>query len=856
MRRSGFISKAACCGYRPSKFASYKGRQRTHLIARLVRERNVARFIVAPSGYGKTSLAIDYAETMFAWIHVFWINGSSPCFIRDLDNGIIAAGCLEADDNARLVVIDDLPQLDAERTQLLSDEIDSLIAHNCEVFVICTPSCDLLGSLQKDRLRLGAADLLMTDEEIDATRSDEERLRCSAALVPSSRRVPALAWGTDSNAAAAFVSSNFDEGFPADLLLIACSAYVLQQGTFADLSAISPIDPGRLEDIFDDYPHLGFDVGAGRFEAPPVDSEVLARAIRRLLDTMLTRSRFESKNELIWAWAGILLDSGSNASRACDIVRVLCPAPQRASWLVAHAHQLVRCCGFNAIVGLVQTLKGAKYESREFIRALEALCRRLLGDEEAALQCAKRCAFDVETPRDARIISLLVVVRVAVGELQARASSALLQWAESAPDETDAAFGWQDALAVAWAAKASGIDALAGEWQKLKDAGVDDDLLCQVASWLFGLAGDMQREGSSFDTGPLGKVEGFVRTCMAEDDAISTNFFIASAGLALEEAHTKGMVYAYGPMEAVHLYELRQVEVSRLAQVREYERSQRSRQVQQTAWPSMARAYTLGRAPLASAVQPAIPTLELRVFGRLDVAIGGVPIDLGSIGRRQTRILLVLLAANRGRDLSRESVAQSMWPAREPAVARKNFYTVWSQLRRGLSLPDGSCPYLVRHQYGCRLDERYVRSDIARFDDICRELLFGKPDFDEWIELYTEIERDFSGELLPIEEKSPLIIAVRESRRKRMVDALIAGSLRLIEVGNPQWAIWFARSAINREVTREDAYVALMRAQVAYDQRTAAMQTYFECRRMLAEELGIDPSPETNALYNDLLGEL
>jgi DNA-binding SARP family transcriptional activator len=44
-----------------------------------------------------------------------------------------------------------------------------------------------------------------------------------------------------------------------------------------------------------------------------------------------------------------------------------------------------------------------------------------------------------------------------------------------------------------------------------------------------------------------------------------------------------------------------------------------------------------------------------------------------------------------------------------------------------------------------------------------------------------------------------------------------------------------------------------MRAQIAYGQRTAAMMTYHVCRRVLAEELGIDPSPETTALYESLL---
>ena len=71
---SGFVSQSACRGRRPSQFAGYSGYQRQELITRLLKERTVARFVVAPCGYGKTWLAIDYAETVFAWTHTFFVN--------------------------------------------------------------------------------------------------------------------------------------------------------------------------------------------------------------------------------------------------------------------------------------------------------------------------------------------------------------------------------------------------------------------------------------------------------------------------------------------------------------------------------------------------------------------------------------------------------------------------------------------------------------------------------------------------------------------------------------------------------------------------------------------------------------
>ena len=106
---------------------------------------------------------------------------------------------------------------------------------------------------------------------------------------------------------------------------------------------------------------------------------------------------------------------------------------------------------------------------------------------------------------------------------------------------------------------------------------------------------------------------------------------------------------------------------------------------------------------------------------------------------------------------------------------------------------------------------------------------------------------------MPAETKNALIVQARNDYRTRLVDALVAATESVVEADIPQWGVWFARAAIERDDTREDAYVALMRAQIAGNQRTAAMSTYLKCRRILSEKLGIDPSPETTALYESLL---
>ncbi len=854
MRTTGFISKAACRGYRPNRFASHKGKSRSHLIARLAKERSIARFIVAPAGYGKTSLAVDYAETMFSWTHVFWINAKSPCFIRDLDEGCIASGCLEADSEAKLVVFDDVPQLDTMRLQRMSKEIDSLLARGCEVIVSCVPSCDLLGSLQIDRMRIGASDLLLTDEELDAIRSEEERMRIAAPYVPPAHRVPVLSWNPSPESTIAFVAANLGEDLPSDLLLAAFCIFALQQGALSDLSGIGPIDLQIASESFVDYPHFGIDADTGTFEAPLVDIEHLARAAKGKVDGLVARSLFDTRDALVRALADMLLARGFSADRACDVVRELCSMRPRIAWLAGNARELVRCGCFHAIHRAVLSLKSGRYDSKERVLALDAVCCRMLGDKDAAIRCAKRCSFESASPPDARVVGLLVLALHAQGHLRESALVALRVLEETARANGRSPLAWHEALAVAWGARQEGADKLGDTWAMLRQTGVDDDALCLVASWYFSLVGQLWSDELSFDGRPLEEAQRYVRARLTDGETLPIDFFVTSAGLSMEEAHAKGMPYFDGPLEAGVLLGLRRVEMAMLMQRRAFEQGQREDRVRRSELMPDGPLYGGANVNQQIVEQHAVPLLELKMVGRLDVSIGGVPVDPKKIGRKQARVLLLVLAANQGRDVSRDATAQAMWPTRSLENARKNFYTTWSQLRHALVLPDGTCPYLVKHQYGCRLDERYVKSDLARLDDICRELLFGRIDFDEWYEIYTEIDRDFTGDLLPVEENSAVVTKIRGEYRGRLTDALVAATLRLIEAGNPQRGIWFAREAIKRESVREDAHVALMRAQIAHGQRTAAMMTYLNCRRILADELGIDPSPETTALYESLLG--
>ena len=64
----------------------------------------------------------------------------------------------------------------------------------------------------------------------------------------------------------------------------------------------------------------------------------------------------------------------------------------------------------------------------------------------------------------------------------------------------------------------------------------------------------------------------------------------------------------------------------------------------------------------------------------------------------------------------------------------------------------------------------------------------------------------------------------------------------------------YARRQVELEPWRESAHRQWMRALALSGQRSAALAQYEACRRILAEELGVEPEAETTALYERIRG--
>jgi DNA-binding SARP family transcriptional activator len=110
---------------------------------------------------------------------------------------------------------------------------------------------------------------------------------------------------------------------------------------------------------------------------------------------------------------------------------------------------------------------------------------------------------------------------------------------------------------------------------------------------------------------------------------------------------------------------------------------------------------------------------------------------------------------------------------------------------------------------------------------------------------------DFSGELLP-GWYDEWVIFERERLRQVRLHALEALCDRLVGEGLFGAAVEAALTAVAAEPLRESAHRALIRAYLAEGNRAEAIHHFRRYRRLLRDELELDPSPEIVDLVHDL----
>ena len=107
--------------------------------------------------------------------------------------------------------------------------------------------------------------------------------------------------------------------------------------------------------------------------------------------------------------------------------------------------------------------------------------------------------------------------------------------------------------------------------------------------------------------------------------------------------------------------------------------------------------------------------------------------------------------------------------------------------------------------------------------------------------------------LLPGEDAGWVDVA-RARHGATLLDALDGWPMRGCAPSGTWWRRRVAREAVHCEPLHEAGHQRLLRVLMAKGDHAAVVTAYTACRRVLAEELGVSPSPDTEAIYRQALG--
>ena len=243
-------------------------------------------------------------------------------------------------------------------------------------------------------------------------------------------------------------------------------------------------------------------------------------------------------------------------------------------------------------------------------------------------------------------------------------------------------------------------------------------------------------------------------------------------------------------------------------------------------------------------------TMRIDLLGGVEIA-GADPAQV--LGSSRAVSLLAYLASHPEVPQSRAHLAGVLWPESEGPQARTNLRRELHHLRALM----GERPSLhVDGAFLCWRRGPDVVADVPEFLAACRstiEALGSEQD---------AAVQDHGGRALALFRGAFLpgyyddwVLAVRDELSRSCVDLCDRVARYWLTHGDPVSAVVFARRRVLLEPLEEPGYCLLMEAQRCAGDRSGAMRTYHRCASLLERELGVGPSPATQAELDAALAD-
>lgn len=245
------------------------------------------------------------------------------------------------------------------------------------------------------------------------------------------------------------------------------------------------------------------------------------------------------------------------------------------------------------------------------------------------------------------------------------------------------------------------------------------------------------------------------------------------------------------------------------------------------------------------------PPLAIRLLGGFALRRGSWEVEDAAWDRRVAQRLVRYLLVRRGSFVPEDMLLEAFWPDTAQESARRSLKVAVSCARAVLDVPDApSVIVSAQRTIGLRL--RNADSvDVDLFENAAQTGLAAQ--VGERRRMLERAAALWAGEPLPEERYAEWAIAWRENLTARYADVLRGLVAACHADGDHAAATQAARSLVEVDRLDESAHRDLITAYARSGRRAHALRQYLECRRLLVDELGMEPGQETSELQRRVL---
>ncbi len=223
---------------------------------------------------------------------------------------------------------------------------------------------------------------------------------------------------------------------------------------------------------------------------------------------------------------------------------------------------------------------------------------------------------------------------------------------------------------------------------------------------------------------------------------------------------------------------------------------------------------------------------------------------------KRARDILCFIVSRRHRRASKDTIIETFWGEADPGIIAKNFHPTVSHIRKALNSNQPLKQNFLLYRDGDYLlnsDFSYA-VDIEEFDRLVAEAGAARRagQHERCIGCYEEAIKLYRGEFMQncydewVEEQR----SYYREQYMHMLEALVVAAQK---AGEWLRSLQVAQQILRADPFCEDIHCLVMRAHASLGNRVAVKEQYETLRRIIGNELGVEPAAETQKIYRQLI---